>query len=117
MAIRRDRRRGGADVLDTRRGGVGVGTPGVVPTTKELDLWLRVNGVDVANSNAMQAMSDLTERETVTCTHVVQLEAGDYFEVMFAVNDLNMILNTLTADAVGPATPSITLIVSEVRCQ
>ena len=114
MPVRRDRRRGGADVLDTRRGGVGVGTPSAVPTIKEIDLWLRKNGVDIDNSGVMQAMSALTERELVSCSHIVELQAGDYFEVMFAVNDLTMILNTRAADAVGPGAPSVSLSITKV---
>ncbi len=115
MAVRRDRRRGGADVLDTRRGGFGVGTPIAAPTIKNVDVWLRVNGTDVANSNSIQSLTDYDEREIMSFSHILELQAGDYIELMFAVNDLNVFLNSYPSDAVSPLTPSVTISITQVR--
>lgn len=115
MAVRKNSRRGGVRVLDVRRGGFGAQVAPVAPTIKEIDFWLRVNGSDVANSNSTQALTDVDEREVVAFTRVMQLQAGDYFELMFAVNDLNVALNSFAADAVGPVTPSVTINVVQIR--
>ena len=110
---RRDKRRYGRTAKDVRRGGLGTRTPYTPPSIKEIDVWLRVNGVDVSNTNSMQAMTDLTEREVLSSTHIVELEAGDYIQLMFAVNDLNMKLNAIAG---SPATPSVVINVEKI-CQ
>ena len=115
MAPRRDKRRYGREAEDVRRGGVKPPVPPVSPTIKEIDVWFRVNGADIANSNSVQAMTALTEREVVTATQILDLEAGDYIQLMFAVNDLNMTLNALVADAVAPAAPSIIVNITQVE--
>lgn len=115
MAVRKNRRRGGVRVLDVRRGGFGAQVAPVAPTIKDIDLWLRVNGTDVANSNSTQSLTDVDEREVVAFTRIVQLQAGDYFELMFAVNDLTVALNSFVADAVSPLTPSVTISVVQIR--
>ena len=115
MAIRRDRRRGGAEALDTRRAGIGVGTPGVAPTIKDIDLWLRVNGTNVANSNSTQSLTDHDEREAISFSHILELQAGDYVELMFMVNDLNIILNYFAATGILPVAPSAIISVTQVR--
>lgn len=112
---RRDKRRYGRTAKDVRRGGLGTRTPDVIPTIKEIDVWLRVNGTDLANSNATQAMTDLDEREVMTAKHIVQLQAGDYIELLYAVNDVNVALNSFAADAVNPLTPSVTISIVQVR--
>ena len=111
---RRDKRRYGRTARDVRRGGLGTRTPVVLPDIKDVDLWIRVNGSDVANSNSTQSLTDTDEREVVTFTRIIQLQAGDYFELMFAVNDLNVALNSFPADAVNPLTPSVTINVRQL---
>jgi hypothetical protein len=113
---RRDKRRHGRTARDVRRAGLfGPRTAAPAPPIKELDVWLRVNGVDVANSNSMQAMEDLAQRQVVSFSRTVELDAGDYVELMFAVNDLNMGLNAIAADGVNPATPSVVINVTQVE--
>lgn len=111
---RRDKRRYGRTAKDVRRGGLGTHAVPVLPSVKDIDLWLRINGTDVANSNSVQSLTDTAEREIVTFTRVIQLQAGDYFQLMFAVNDLNVALNAIAADAVSPATPSVTMNVIQI---
>lgn len=115
MAVRRDRRRGGADVLDTRREGVGVGTPIAAPTIKNVDVWLRKNGTDIANSNSIQSLTDIDEREIMSFSYILELQAEDYIELMFAVNDLNVFFNSYPSDAVGPLTPSVMINITQVK--
>ncbi|MCK5604448.1 hypothetical protein KAR91_21335 [Candidatus Pacearchaeota archaeon] len=115
MPVRRDRRRSGADAEDTRRGGLGVGTAVPPPDIKDIDAWLRVNGVDVANSDSIQSLTDLDEREAMSFSHVLELQAGDYIELMFQVNDLNVMLNSFVATGTTPVVPSVTINVTQVR--
>jgi len=77
-----------------------------------INVWARVNGVNVANSNTTRVVSDLT---SLTFTHVIELQVGDYYELMFAVNDLSIILDAQTAAGVAPATPSVIIDVEKIR--
>lgn len=114
MAMRRDKRRYGLRALDTRRGGHGAQVAPAVPTIKEIDIWLAINGVDQNYTNVVQSSTDLNERKTISGTYVVDLDAGDYVEIMFAINDLNLFLNAIAAGT-GPATPSIAVNVTQVE--
>ncbi len=115
MAGRRDRRRYGVRALDVRRGGLGAQVAPAIPTIKDVDVWIRVNGTDIANSNSIQSLTDTDEREVMVCKRVVQLQAGDYIEMMFAVNDAAVVLNSFVADAVSPVTPSVVLNITQVK--
>lgn len=111
---RRDKRRYGRTAKDVRRGGIGTGTPGSVPTIKEINAWIRINGANVDNSNTFMSFTETTIMKTLTFSRIVELKADDYFELMFAVNDLNVILKAVAAAGSVPAAPSVTLNVAEV---
>ena len=104
----------GAGKQDTRHAGLGLRDPSPVTPIKNIDFWFRINGVDVANTNSSQSMTSTSEREVVAFSQTLSLQDGDYFELMFAVNDLSVILNTITASAFGPAAPSVILSVVEI---
>ena len=114
MATRRDKRKYGLYAKDTRKVGYGAPIIPSVPTIKEINAWIRVNGTDIDSSNARQATIDLTEREVMSFSHIVDLSAGDYLELMFAVNDLNLAIQAIGVTGFNPATPSVTLSVTEI---
>lgn len=72
-------------------------------------VWYRVNGVDVANS-ASQVRLKGTDGELVAAWNfVTKLKAGDYFELMWSVNDTAVSVVAQAAAAPVPAIPSIIL--------
>lgn len=76
-------------------------------------IWLRINGVDVANS-AGQVRLKGTDGELVTSwNYVEQLNAGDYFELMWSVSDTSVQILSQAAAAPVPAIPSIILTVTD----
>jgi len=76
-------------------------------------IWLRINGTDVANS-AGQVRLKGTDGELVTSwNYVEQLNAGDYFELMWSVNDTSVQVLSQAAAAPVPAIPSIILTVTD----
>lgn len=108
----------GAGRGSPRHDGLGARTPTpppVIPTIKDVDFWFRINGTDVANTNSTQSLTDTDEREVVSFSQVLELLAGDYFELMFAVNDINVLLNSFPLDAVGPLTPSVIINITKVK--
>lgn len=72
-------------------------------------LWYRVNGVDIANS-ASQVRLKGTDGELVAAWNfVAKLKAGDYFELMWSVNDTSVQVVAQAAAAPVPAIPSAIL--------
>jgi hemoglobin-like flavoprotein len=76
-------------------------------------IWLRINGVNVANS-AGQVRLKGTDGELVTSwNYVEQLNAGDYFELMWSVDNTSVQVLSQAAAAPVPAIPSIILTVTD----
>jgi hypothetical protein len=75
-------------------------------------IWLRINGVDVANS-AGQVRLKGTDGELVAAWNFVELlKANDYFEIMWSVNDTSVQITASGAVAPVPAIPSVILTVT-----
>ena len=75
--------------------------------------WLRKNGTDVANS-ASQVRIQGNDAEIVAAWNfLLQLNAGDYFELMWAVDSTDIQIATFAATATHPAIPSIILTVTD----
>lgn len=76
-------------------------------------IWLRVNGTDVANS-ASQVRLKGTDGELVAAWNFVQnFNAGDYFELMWSVDNTSVQVLHQAAAAPVPAIPSIILTVTD----
>lgn len=92
-------------------------------SAKKVWIWPRINGVDVPNSNSEVSISANGEAQIVSWNWALSLNANDYFEIMYAVDDTNVQLPAIaaTTGAVGtatfarPAVPSIILTVTEVQ--
>ena len=75
-------------------------------------IWLRVNGVNVANS-ASQVRLKSTDGELVAAWNFFySFKAGDYFELMWSVSDTAVQFTAQAAVAPVPAIPSVILTVS-----
>lgn len=81
-----------------------------------VDIWLRKNGSNVAQSNTEIQVIGNTGRTLAAWNFVVQASAGDYFELAWSSADTGVYL-----DAVGtqssptrPAIPSVILTVTQV---
>ena len=81
--------------------------------TANVWIWLRKNGVDVPYS-AGQIQIQGNNAETVPAwNYLLDMNAGDYFELMWEVSDVSVELASLVASAIHPGTPSIILTVSD----
>lgn len=88
--------------LDKTSGGVGL-----------VYIWLRVNGNDVADS-ATQIRIQGNNAETVAAWNfVAQLNAGDYFELIWLTDDIDCQILTVLAAPPIPAIPSVILTVTD----
>lgn len=86
-------------------------TTGAIGT---FDFWPRINGGDVANSNGRIRLKDNNSEMLASWNYVFNLNAGDYFELAWAVDDINCRLEAYTAAAPHPATPSAILTVTDI---
>lgn len=90
---------------------------------KKMWIWPRINGVDVPDSNGEVTVQTNAGVLVPAWNWVLSLNAGDYFQIMYAVDDVGISVVTFPAQtgAVGtatfarPAAPSVILTVTQVQ--
>jgi hypothetical protein len=87
--------------LDKTAGGTGI-----------FDIWFRLNGVDVTDSASRIRIQGNNAEIFSSLNYFFDLKAGDYVELMFSVDDIDVELKTFPASAPHPGIPSIILTVS-----
>jgi len=85
----------------------------------EFDLWFRVNGTDVPNSNTSVTVparknASIFGYAVAAWNFFVTLNAGDYAELVWATNNTLVTVPYSAATAIHPATPSVIVTVSFV---
>jgi hypothetical protein len=81
--------------------------------THNVWVWLRKNGTNVANSATTLRLQGNNAEEVAAWNFLLEMNAGDYFELMWEVSDLAVSLLADPASAVHPAIPSIILTVTD----
>ena len=81
--------------------------------THNVWVWLRKNGTDVANSATTLRLQGNNAEEVAAWNFLLEMNAGDYFELMWEVSDLAVSLLADPASAVHPAIPSVILTVTD----
>ena len=76
-------------------------------------IWLRKNGTDVPNSASTIRVQGNNTELVAAWNFLLQMNAGDYFELMWEVSDAALSLHADPATAVHPAIPSIILTVTD----
>jgi hypothetical protein len=76
-------------------------------------IWLRKNGVDVPDSTGFVRLQGNSAELLAAWNYLVQLNAGDYIEIMWEVDDTSVQILYEAATAVHPATPSVIVTVSD----
>lgn len=79
----------------------------------QIDIWFRVNGIDIPNSNTGITMRSNGDKIVAAWNFFVSLTAGQYVEIMWTQADAI----DLVADAMGvnyPATPSVIATINKV---
>lgn len=87
--------------LDKTSGGTGI-----------FDFWFRLNGTDVPDSASRVRIQGNDAEIFSSLNYFFDLNAGDYVELMFAVDSLSVELTSFPAVAPVPGIPSIILTVS-----
>ena len=80
---------------------------------KEVYIWYRVNGVDAANSATQVTLAGNSAAVVAAWNFVVQLNAGDYFELVWSTDDTGCQITAVPSSAPVPAIPSVILTVTD----
>lgn len=88
--------------LDKTSGGVGIAW-----------IWLRKNGLDVANSASQVRLQGNDAEQVAAWNFLLPMNAGDYFELMWAVDTVDLQITTFASTAFHPAIPSVILTVTD----
>ena len=80
---------------------------------KHIYIWYRVNGVNAANSAGKVNLSGSDAAVIAAWNYVIELNAGDYFELVWSTDDTGCKIEAFGASAPVPAIPSVILTVTD----
>lgn len=80
---------------------------------KNVYFWVRKNGVDVPLTTRKKSIVGNGTFDAFACTWSISLNANDYVQLMWAVNDTTVILEAPSSEEFVPAAPSVLLTISE----
>jgi hypothetical protein len=84
-------------------------------SSKNAWLWFRKNGVDIADSASVVTLSGNNEAKSAHKSDFISLDAGEYVEMMFAVDNTGLFLDATAATAFAPAAPAVLVAVTQVQ--
>jgi hypothetical protein len=82
-------------------------------SAKNVFIWYRVNGVDAANSATSVTLAGSNAAVVAAWNFVIELNAGDYFELVWSTDDTGCQIYAAAASAPVPAIPSVILTVTD----
>jgi hypothetical protein len=82
---------------------------------KNIYIWTRKNGVDVPKSNSKITLVGNGIEVVPSWSFSISMQAGDYFELMYAATDIAVSINAPASTSFAPSTPSATLRVSQIN--
>ena len=83
-------------------------------STKTIEIFPRVNGTDIANSGIISTAHENGQKKVIARNGTFTLNAGDYLQAMFAVDDTNIWLEHENASSYAPGVPSATISIIQV---
>ena len=83
--------------------------------TANVYIWLRKNGVNVANTASTIALQGTSARIVAAWNFIIQLEPTHYVELMWATDNTNARILAASATSVWPAIPSVICTVTQVN--
>ena len=83
-------------------------------STKNIWVWPRKNGQDIPNSATRLSVSGNNEYEVAAWDFTISMNIGNYFELIWAADDVTTRLDAPPATVFCPAIPSVILTVSQV---
>jgi hypothetical protein len=84
-------------------------------SAKNAWLWFRKNGADIADSASVVTLSGNNEAKSAHKSDFISLDAGEYVEMMFAVDNTGLFLDATAATPFAPAAPAALVAVTQVQ--
>lgn len=84
-------------------------------SVKDVYLWFRKNGTDLANTTIIHSLESGTAKSVQSRTLNISMNAGDYIELYWASPDTGVSLSAIAATGFSPAAPSVILNVNQVQ--
>lgn len=82
-------------------------------SAKNVYIWYRQNGVDAAYSATVVTLVGNNAAAVAAWNFVLEMKAGDYFELVWSTNDTSCQITASAASAPVPAIPSVILTVTD----
>lgn len=82
---------------------------------KNVYIWARKNNIDIPNSSSKVTISGNGVEIVPSWSFSVSMQAGDYFELMYAATDTSIRIDAPAATSFAPAIPSATMRVSQIN--
>ena len=83
-------------------------------SAKNVSIWLRVNGTNVPDSATVITITGNNVATVAAWNFVINLTAGDYFQLMWAADSTNVTIKSSAASGVVPAIPGVILTVTSL---
>lgn len=84
-------------------------------SNREIDIWFKVNGTDVPDSNTRMTVKDHSVYHVASWNIFLNLVASDLVEIYWQVSDVNIELRAEAATASVPSTPSIIATITRIQ--
>lgn len=84
-------------------------------SAKNVWVWFRKNGADIANSSRLVTMDINNGYVPITVQETISLAANEYVELVFASSNTAVTVDTVAATAFAPASPAVVLNVSQAQ--
>jgi hypothetical protein len=81
---------------------------------KNIYVWARKNGTDVPDSATKVSISGNGSELAPSWSFVYTMQTGDYFQLMYAVDNTALLINAPTQTAFCPSTPSAEIKVTQI---
>jgi hypothetical protein len=84
-------------------------------STKNIWLWFRIDGVDVADSSILVTLSSNNEYKAIGRSDFFTLNANQYVQLMWASDSTAVTLDAVAPTAFAPGSPALILAVTQVQ--
>lgn len=84
-------------------------------TNQHLDIWFRINGTDVDNSNTRMTVANNGHYLVASWNLFVPLNSNDYIEIIWSPSVETIILQSETVGTIHPATPSVIATINRIN--
>ena len=81
-------------------------------SAKDIDLWIRRNGIDIGYSTRTRTVAANSQSSPLTWSFNIDMQSGDYIELVAAVTDTNLQLRAAPASTPHPGVPSSVMTVN-----